>query len=79
MTFSITSSRKRTRIAGLSMVAAALLCSPFAYAEQGSAAEAKALVSRSGRQPPVRRECYPRVRGPRSVARYDRGRQAPSQ
>ena len=51
MTFSITSSRKRTRIAGLSMVAAALLCSPFAYAEQGSGC----VPARSA--PLLRRRC----------------------
>jgi len=38
-----TNSRKRTRIIGLSMVAAAaLLCSPFVSAEEGGAAAAKA-------------------------------------
>jgi len=43
MTFSFTNSRKRTHIAGLSMAAAAaLLCSPFVSAEQGSATSAKA-------------------------------------
>ena len=42
MTSSITNSRKRTHIAGLSVAVAALLCSPFVYAEQGSTAAAKA-------------------------------------
>jgi hypothetical protein len=42
MTSSITNSRKRTHVAGLSMVVAALLCSPFVSAEQGVAASAKA-------------------------------------
>ena len=42
MTLSITNSRKRTHIVALSMAAAALLCSPFVCAEQGSAAAAKA-------------------------------------
>ena len=42
MTFSFTNSRKRTRIVGLSMAAAALLCSPFVSAEEVSAATAKA-------------------------------------
>jgi len=38
MTFSIKNSRNRAQLAGLSMAAAALLCSPFVSAEQGSAA-----------------------------------------
>lgn len=42
MTSSITNSRKRTHIVGLTMAAAALLCSPFVSAEQGSTAAAKA-------------------------------------
>jgi hypothetical protein len=42
MTFSITNSRNRTHIAGLSMAAAALLCSPFVCAEEGNSANAKA-------------------------------------
>ncbi len=42
MTFSFTNSRKRTHIAGLSMAAAALLCSPFVSAEEGGATSAKA-------------------------------------
>jgi hypothetical protein len=42
MISSITNSRKRTHIVGLSMAAAALLCSPFVSAEQGGAATAKA-------------------------------------
>lgn len=42
MTFSFTNSRKRTHIAGLSMAAAALLCSPFVSAEQGGTTAAKA-------------------------------------
>jgi len=42
MTSSITNSRKHVRIAGLSMAVAALLCSPFVYAEQGGSAAAKA-------------------------------------
>lgn len=43
MKSSTTNSRKRTRIIGLSMVAAAaMLCSPFVSAEEGGAASAKA-------------------------------------
>jgi len=42
MTSSITNSRKRTHVVGLSMAVAALLCSPFVSAEQGVAASAKA-------------------------------------
>lgn len=42
MTFSFTNSRMCTRIVGLSMAAAALLCSPFVSAEQPGAASAKA-------------------------------------
>ena len=42
MTSSNTNSRKNMRIAGLSMAVAALLCSPFVYAEQGGSAAAKA-------------------------------------
>jgi len=42
MTFSYTNLRKRTHIVGLSMAAAALLCSPFVSAEEGGAASAKA-------------------------------------
>ena len=42
MTSSITNSRKRTHVVGLSMAVAALLCSPFVSAEQGSVASAKA-------------------------------------
>jgi len=42
MTFSFTNSRKRTHIAGLTMAAAALLCSPFVSAEEGGAASARA-------------------------------------
>ena len=41
MTLTYTNSRKRTHIAGLSMAAAALLCSPFVSAEQGGAGAAR--------------------------------------
>lgn len=42
MTFSNLYRHKRTRVVGLALAAAALLCSPFAGAEQGGAATAKA-------------------------------------
>ena len=41
MTFTYTNSRKRTHVAGLTMAAAALLCSPFVSAEQGVSASAR--------------------------------------